>query len=83
MDNENKSIQIHELEMPFVAVEKDGIFKIAAGDTIISKNDFTTLDEAKAYVNSKPYELIINISCYCMEQTLKQNEKENQRTTEK
>lgn len=74
MDNENKSIQIHELEMPFVAVEKDGIFKIAAGDTIISKNDFTSLEDVKAYVASKPYELIINISCYCMEQTLKQNE---------
>ena len=68
-------VKLHELQYPFAAIENNGVFKIVAGNTIISKNDFATLEEAKEYVDSKPYELIINISCYCMEQTLKENEK--------
>ena len=74
-EKELKTIQIHELQYPFIAVENNEVFKIAVGDTIISKNEFASLDEAKEYVNSKPYELIVNLSCYCMEQNLKQNEK--------
>ena len=70
-----KSLQIHELEYPFVAVEQDGIFKIAAGDSIMSKNEFSTLDECLEYVKSKPYELIINITCYCMENSSKHETK--------
>lgn len=51
-------------------------FTICIGKTRISSKEFKTFKEAKTYVESKPYELIINSACFCMEtsQKIKQNE---------
>jgi|LSQX01.3.fsa_nt_gb hypothetical protein len=64
-DDENMSKYIILDDAPFVLVEgADGWF-IVMGEHIVSEKRFKTKDEAKLYVDSKPYELIyVGASAY-------------------
>lgn len=39
------------------------MYKIAVGDAIISNNEFTSVKDAKNYIDSKPYEILVNLIC--------------------
>lgn len=55
----------------FILFKADNIVRIAIDKYIMSKLTFTTFEEAKAYIDSKPYELIINAACCLMELSTK------------
>ena len=37
--------------------------KIAIGNYLIHQNEFETVEDAKNYIDSKPWELIVNTTC--------------------
>lgn len=55
----------------FILFKADNVVSIAIDKYIMSKLTFTTFEEAKAYIDSKPYELIINAACCLMELSTK------------
>lgn len=62
---------------PFKILEQDGQFQITLGNAIISEKVFNKKADAEAYLATKPYKLIINAACYCMEHAQKAMEYEN------
>lgn len=57
-----ESVKTHQHDI-FTIVEKNGNCLIAISNKIISKNSFASIEEAKEYIDSKPWELLINASC--------------------
>lgn len=55
--------KVHEFEKIFTIVERNGNFNIAVGNKIVSKLTFVSLEETQDYINSKPWELIVNAVC--------------------
>lgn len=47
--------------------EVESEFKVVVGNAIISNKDFFTLEDAISYIDSKPWELIVNLFCYTLE----------------
>lgn len=58
----------------FNLVKKDEKVKICVGNYLASPKDFDNYEDAEKYIASKPYELIINVSCIFMDFNHKQNE---------
>lgn len=64
-----------EIRKTFAAQEKIFVlvqdtnkkWHIAVGQKIISQKTFNSVKEADAYINSKPYELLINLFCLIQE----------------
>lgn len=46
----------------FTIAEKDGKFHILVQNYIVSEKTFDKLEKAEKYINSKPWELIINVT---------------------
>lgn len=46
-------------ETPFNIVKEDGKCKIIMGNYLVSTKEFKTIEEAKKYINKKPYELLM------------------------
>ena len=67
-------VKTHQHDV-FIIVEKNGQCLIALGDKIISKCSFSTVEEAQNYIDSKPWELIINATCAVWEIVVKQTQK--------
>lgn len=44
----------------FTIVNHNGEFLIAIGNSIVTRKKFNSLEEAKNYVNSKPWDIILN-----------------------
>lgn len=63
----------------FTLVSVNEEVKICVGNTQICSKTFKTLDEAKKYIDSKPYELIINSTCYIMDYMNKNINKEEKK----
>lgn len=63
-NTQKTEIQQHDV---FTLAKKDDKIIIVLGNAIISEKQFTTFKEAKSYIDSKPYELIINSTCYAVE----------------
>lgn len=59
----------------FQIVEQNKVFFIGVSNNLVTRNSFATAEEAKAYIDSKPWELIINVACICMDMSNKQNKK--------
>lgn len=59
---ELKEVTVNQVEVEdmFLIVNKDGKYLIALTNKIVSKEQFNTLEEAKKYIASKPWELILN-----------------------
>lgn len=64
-----RSTNTEQYETIFTLVQNNGNVMIAVADKIISKMTFATFEEAKAYIDSKPYELIVNATCLLYELT--------------
>lgn len=64
-----------QYETIFTLVERKEGVKIAVADKLISKLNFTNLEEAKQYIDSKPWELIVNATCllYDLTKNVKNN----------
>lgn len=54
--------QAIEQEEMFLIVSKEGKYFIALGNKIVSKQLFETIEEARTYISSKPWELIMNVA---------------------
>lgn len=83
----NESITIIEsATAPFRIVEKttkdEHEFKIAIGDKIASIETFKTLNDAEEYIESKPWELLINL-IFITNEMIKNYEDNNQESTSK
>lgn len=66
----NRTYQHEDL---FVIVEQNGQFRIAVTNKIISNKVFGSLKEATNYIDSKPWELIVNVSCAIWDIIQKEN----------
>lgn len=75
--SEENFTKVHVHENIYQIVENKGSFIIAVANKIVTNNNFATLEEAKTYIDSKPWELIINVTCliYDMGQKEKYNNK--------
>lgn len=62
---EFKTNQVEQEDL-FLIVNKDGKYLIALTNKIVSKQQFDTLEEARTYVQSKPWELILNATAVMM-----------------
>ncbi len=63
-DSQNKgyySKEVHQIEnSPYTAVKIDEMYNIALADQIVTNRKFETIEEAKNYVDSKPYDILFN-----------------------
>lgn len=57
----NKTEQYEEF---FKLVTSNKLTRIACGNAIVSRLQFKSVKEAKSYIDSKPWELIINVTAY-------------------
>lgn len=73
INEQSQKVTQHDI---FSVVERDDVTFIALGNTIISEKKFANTKEAINYINQKPYELIINASCFAIEQHLKSQKHE-------
>lgn len=62
-----------EKYLVFDLVTRNGEVYICITNYILSQSKFKNVEEAKAYIDSKPWELIINASCCLMELSNKQS----------
>lgn len=70
---DEKLTKVHQYEQIFSIVEHGGVFSIAVGNQVISKCTFANLNEAKFYIDAKPWELIINATCCVYDLSKKTN----------
>ncbi len=60
-ENNNGTIAIKSKTTPFTIVKiDDNGYRVAVGRYIVTEETFRTIETAEDYINSKPYELIIN-----------------------
>lgn len=65
---DRKSIQVtNSKNFPFVLVDRDGKITICAGNSQVCQTEFESIEDAETYIESRPYELIINTCCYAMQ----------------
>lgn len=66
---ENVEVTKPQLEqyLIFTVVKIGGNWKIAVGNNIMSQMTFSNKKEAIEYIDSKPWDLIINTTCYLYE----------------
>lgn len=54
---------VTKCEEIFDIVKNQSNYFIGVAGKLVSTKSFATKEEAEAYINSKPWELIINVSC--------------------
>ena len=59
----------------FTLVTKKGSVMIAVADKIVSKKQFETEEAAIEYIDSKPWELLVNVACVCYDLMNKETKK--------
>ena len=70
------NVEQHEC---FTIVLHEGKYIITIGNNVVSREKFNTITKAKQYINSKPYDLLINTACLIAHQTINEQIKnENQ-----
>lgn len=58
-----ETTKVHQYLQVFTIVERNGNFNIAVGNKIITKKTFISIEDAENYIDSKPWELIVNATC--------------------
>lgn len=73
---ENVKVQEPQVKMHdvFAIVKVGNNYMIGCGNNYMSKATFASIKDAQEYIDSKPWELIINTTCYIYELS-KQNKK--------
>lgn len=59
----------------FTLVTKQGKTMIAVADKIVSREMFENEEQAQRYIDSKPWELLVNVACVCYDLMNKQTNK--------
>lgn len=59
----------------FQVIKKNNETRICIGTIVVSEEKFATIEEAIKYIDSKPYELLINVCCFAMHANQEQNRK--------
>lgn len=61
----------------FNLVLQNGQVFIAIGNHIVTRNNFASVEDAKAYIDAKPWDLLVNTTCliYDITNELKKKEK--------
>ena len=72
---ENKPLQIVQHELFNIIKGPQGYF-LAVQNKIVSSKTFKSVEEAKKYINSKPWELLVNVSCICFD-IMNENKEQN------
>lgn len=62
-----ESNQLEMVEDIFTLINHNGVFMIAVGNQVVSKERFATREEALHYINCKPWALILNTVAVMME----------------
>lgn len=67
--------KVEKYEEIFAIVPKNGVFLIGVGGQIMTPKTFATPEEAKSYIDQKPWELIVNTTCmiYDLSKSVKNN----------
>lgn len=70
-----ESNQVEMYEDIFTVINHNGVFMIAVGNQVVSKERFATREEALHYIDCKPWALILNTVAVMIEklQTLNNN----------
>lgn len=58
---QKEGVKTHQHDI-FTIIEWKGVYRIALANKIISSKTFEKLNEARMYINRKPWELLINAS---------------------
>lgn len=64
--SEEKQSLLYRRVEPFDLVNRDNKVIIVFGNSLVSHREFDTFDEAEAYLNTKPYEIIFATCCAIM-----------------
>lgn len=72
-NEEINSVEKYEI---FNLVKQGNSIKIAIGNYLISNIQFESIEEAKMYIDRKPWELIVNTTC-CIYDISKKVEQQN------
>lgn len=70
--------QINHSIKPFNVIVTEEGCKITVGNNVVAEQLFETYDEAVAYIESKPYELLVTLMCLCCEMIIKNFNNEEQ-----
>lgn len=57
----------------FTIVKKNNECYVCLGNEVMAQQKFKTIPEAEKYIRSKPYELLINATCYVIDYIKKTN----------
>lgn len=69
-----ESTKTHQHDI-FTIVDHNGEFLIALGNQIVSKQKCESLEKAQSFINSKPWELILNATAVMMTKITEQQSK--------
>lgn len=81
-NKETDATMYQQLDEQMFAVMKNketNKFTLLVGKYKVSNKEFASIDEANEYVNSKPYELIVNVSCLICKLTNEEKKQENEK----
>lgn len=67
----DKSIKLVKHDIFTLVKGEDKKVQIVIGDALITERKFSSFKYAKEFIDSKPYELIMNIACLSVELMLK------------
>lgn len=65
--------QVEKYQDIFNLVTRNGKTQVAIQNNILTKKEFDSVDDAKAYIDAKPWELLINVICLIYDMTKNMN----------
>lgn len=72
-NEEKQEVKTERYGEMFILVTKDKETQIAVANNIVSRLKFKTVKAAKEYIDSKPWDLIVNTTCACYDLYNRQN----------
>lgn len=57
------TVEIHEHDEFLIVKNEQGLYLIVFGNNYVSRKQFNNLEDAKNYIDSKPYEIIFASCC--------------------
>ena len=75
---EQPQVKKAKTDSMFTLVKKDEKVKIAIGNYQVSKKEFDTFNQADQYLATKPYEILINVTCLFAQKHLEEQFKKQE-----
>lgn len=67
------AVEIHEHDEFVIVKNEQNLYLIVFGNSYVSQKQFNTLEDAKNYIDSKPYEIIFACCCTICRSILSNN----------